>query len=544
MQDWLAHGQDQALPNLVIIGVDSLSHMTRKFHHRFILATVFVLTSSVFAFTLGQAPQTKRPLRFRVALSPTLSSSAVSGRLLVFMTKSTEPMDVIAPSLFELDKVWVAAKEIHNLTPGKSIEFDPDTLSSPAPFSTAPNGDYQVMAVLDENHSFAYSDMGPGDLRSSVVAARGLQPADSDSIELVLSKRVEDEHPIVDTDSIKLVTFQSPLLSAFWGRPIMMRAGVVLPPSYATAKNHYPTVFRIHGFGGSHRNAWTAGAMLQKKMADGSLPEMIHVYLDGTCPWGHHEFADSANNGPWGQALTKEFIPYLESKFRMDATANGRFLTGHSSGGWSTLWLQVTYPDMFGGTWSTSPDPVDFRSFSGIDLTKPGDNFYEDKTKKPRNIFRFQGHDIFSWSDYVRYSRVIGEYGGQVESFEAVFSPRGDDGRPMSLFDRETGAIDPFVQKAWERYDIARLLRTNWKTLGPKLQGKIHLVVGTADNFHLEQAVYLLRDTLKELGSDATFEFVEGRDHMDLYKGDLADRIVQAMYQVARPASKKKESVN
>jgi len=144
----------------------------------------------------------------------------------------------------------------------------------------------------------------------------------------------------------------------------------------------------------------------------------------------------------------------------------------------------------------------------------------------------------------VRYSRVIGEYGGQVESFEAVFSPRGDDGRPMSLFDRETGAIDPFVQKAWERYDIARLLRTNWKTLGPKLQGKIHLVVGTADNFHLEQAVYLLRDTLKELGSDATFEFVEGRDHMDLYKGDLADRIVQAMYQVARPVSKKKESVN
>jgi S-formylglutathione hydrolase FrmB len=241
-------------------------------------------------------------------------------------------------------------------------------------------------------------------------------------------------------------------------------------------------------------------------------------------------------NGPWGHALTKEFIPYLEGKFRLDSVSSGRFLTGHSSGGWSTLWLQVNYPDVFGGTWSTSPDPVDFRSFSSIDLTKyPVDNFYRGPGDKPRNIFRFKGNDVFSWAQYVRYASVIGEYGGQVESFEAVFSPRGEDGRPMRLFDRDTGAIDPEVQKAWQRYDISHLLVTNWKTLAPKLRGKIHVVVGTADNFHLEEAVYLLRDTLKKLGSDATFEIVEGRDHMDLYQSDLADRIVQAMYKVARP---------
>jgi hypothetical protein len=138
----------------------------------------------------------------------------------------------------------------------------------------------------------------------------------------------------------------------------------------------------------------------------------------------------------------------------------------------------------------------------------------------------------------VRYAHVIGEYGGQVESFEAVFSPRGEDGRPMQIFDRDTGLVDPKVQKAWERYDISRLLVTNWKSLGPKVRGKLHLVVGTVDNFHLEEAVYLLRDTLKNLGSDASFEIVEGRDHMDLYQSDLGDRIVQAMYKVARPTSK------
>ena len=481
----------------------------------------------------------KQKLRFVVTLSPTLSSNPVSGRLIVFMTKSSEPLQVIEPSLFDLNKVWVAAMEVHNLTPGKAIEFNGDEIASPAPLSTTPAGDYQLMALLDLNHSYSYSGIGEGDLRSEVTWARGLTPSDSEPVQLMLTKRVEDQHPISDTETTKLITFQSPSLSAFWGRPVVMRAGVLLPPNYSTSKLRYPVIYRIHGFGGSYRSAWTSGAALYKKMADKTLPEMISVYLDGVCPMGHHEFADSVNNGPWGQALTREFIPYLERKFRMDSVASGRFLTGHSSGGWATLWLQVNYPDVFGGTWSTSPDPVDFRSFSTIDLTKyPADNFYRGPGDRLRNIFRFKGNEVFSWAQYVQFARVIGEYGGQVESFEAVFSPRGEDGRPMRLFDRDTGAVDPEVQRAWQHYDISQLLVSNWKNLEPKLRGKIHVVVGTADNFHLEEAVYLLRDTLKKLGSDATFEIVEGRDHMDLYQSDLADRIVHAMYKVARPISK------
>jgi hypothetical protein len=442
----------------------------------------------------------------------------------------------------DLEKVWVAAKEVRSLAPGKTIEFNPDVLAYPAPLSTSAPGDYQLMALLDVDHSYPYSLMGPGDLRSVVVVLHELKPAETEPVTLILSKRVEDR-PLAETDSIKLITFDSPALSAFWGRPIIMRAGVVLPPSYATSRARYPVVYKIHGFGGSYRGAWNAGPGLLKKMTEGTIPEMINVYLDGTCPMGHHEFADSANNGPWGRALTKEFIPYLESKFRMDAVPRGRLLTGHSSGGWSTLWLQVNYPDVFGGTWSTAPDPVDFHTFSGVDLTKlPTENFYEGPSGKPRNILRYKGKEIFSWNQFARFSLVVGEYGGQIESFEAVFSQRGEDGRPMRLFDRETGAIDPLVQKSWERYDISRLLVSNWKTLGPKLQGKLHLVVGTEDNFHLEEAVYRLRDTLKQLGSDATFEFVEGRDHGDLYQPDLADRIAQQMYKVARPASKSKGS--
>lgn len=514
--------------------------MKLKHHPLLYLSFLFILALSSLNLAQAQAPA-NGGLRFKVELASGLATAPVSGRLLIFMTKGSETMEVVTPSFLDLEKVWVAASEIRNLAPGNAVEINADTLAYPASFSSAPAGDYQIMALLDLDHSFSYSDMGPGDLRSVVLSAHDLRPGEAPPLKLVLTKRVENEHPVSDTESIKLVTFQSPALSAFWGRPIMMRAGVVLPPGYPTSRSRYPVVYRIHGFGGSHLTAWRTGPGLLKKMADGTLPQMIHVYLDGSCPLGHHEFADSANNGPWGEALTREFIPYLEKTFRMDAVPRGRLLTGHSSGGWSSLWLQVNYPEVFGGTWSTSPDPVDFRTFSGIDLTKlSADNFYKGPDGKPRNILRFKGRDIFSWYQFAHFARVVGEYGGQIESFEAVFSPRGEDGRPMQLFDRDTGAIDPFVQKAWERYDISRLLVANWKTLGPKLQGKLHLVVGTADNFHLEEAVYLLRDTLKGQGSDATFEIIEGRDHMDLYQGDLGDRIVLDMYKVARPGTKSK----
>jgi len=131
---------------------------------------------------------------------------------------------------------------------------------------------------------------------------------------------------------------------------------------------------------------------------------------------------------------------------------------------------------------------------------------------------------------------VLGPIGGQFESFDAVFSPKGPDGRPMPLFDRTTGEIDPVVAAAWAKYDVSRVLRANWATLGPKLAGRIHIIVGSADTFHLERPVYLLRDELKKLGSDATIEVLEGRTHMDLYEGGLEVRIAKEMYAYARPA--------
>jgi S-formylglutathione hydrolase FrmB len=279
---------------------------------------------------------------------------------------------------------------------------------------------------------------------------------------------------------------------------------------------------------------------MTKEMTDGTWPEMIYVNLNAHCPLGHHVFADSVNNGPWGSALEKEFVPYLEKQFRMDAKPSGRFLTGHSSGGWSTLWVMITHPDLFAGTWSTSPDPVDFRNFTGPDFTNPPEqNAYFDASGKEYNLVRANGMPLMSVRQYVMQERVLGSYGGQFASFEAVFSPKGEDGKPMPAIDRDTGVIDEAVAKAWEKYDISRILRDNWKTLGPKLKGKIHIVVGTADTFHLNEPVRLLDLELKKLGSDAKIEYVGGRDHFNLYEGGLRERFAKEMYAIARPAAAK-----
>jgi S-formylglutathione hydrolase FrmB len=268
--------------------------------------------------------------------------------------------------------------------------------------------------------------------------------------------------------------------------------------------------------------------MAQRNVTDVAGVEMIWVVLDPNCRLGHHVFADSANNGPVGQALTQELIPYIEKNFRAVGKPSGRFVTGHSSGGWSSLWLQVTYPDFFNGTWSTAPDPVDFRDFQRIDLYAPGANMFTGPDGKQRPLARSGARVLQYYKPFSDMEEVAG-HGGQLGSFEAVFSPKGADGKPRRLWDRKTGAVDPEVAKEWQKYDIRLVLERNWKELGPKLQGKIHVYMGGEDTFYLDGAARLLAASLKQLGSDAVVEVVPGRDHFTLMDQAMRRRIAQEM---------------
>lgn len=502
---------------------------------------------------------------FRIDL-PASAARPTAGRLLLFATDAKVAMAAakdgqvteVDTNPFSPAQTAIAAREVERLAPGGEVALDADDLAFPAAFSKLPPGDYLLQAVLDTQHDYNYHGRNGGDLVSKVARVH-LPAAVAPTLALVdtLPERDPWDIPtryLSDTTKkhlaearrqVQPIDLVSPVLSAFWGRPVHMRGWVVLPPGYDPAsRTTYPTVFQTHGFGGDVNTLAGSAAMLFGATAEKQLPPMIWVLLDESSATGTHEFVDSVNNGPWGRALTTELIPMLEGTYRMDARPSGRFLTGHSSGGWATLWLQTRYPKLFGGTWSTSPDPSDFHDFTGVDLYAPHANVYHRPDGSAYPLVRAKGKVIASYEAFARMERVLGPYGGQMASFEWVFSPRGADGRPLPMFDRDTGVVDPAVVAYWsENYDIARRLKTNWPELKPDLDGKIHVVVGTADTFYLDGAAHRLQAVLDGLGAKSSFRFLPGRTHMDLYvQGEdhqaLLKQMAWDMYAVARPGSR------
>jgi hypothetical protein len=467
------------------------------------------------------------PLEFRVTFAKAVSAEPFTGRVYVLLTKN-EPKSLPAgPNWYRPEPFF--AVDATKWEPGKPLVVGADALGCPTPLAKLKAGTYYAQAVMDFDRGARSFGAADGNGYSLPIKA-DLDPAAGGAVELTIDQ-VYKSRPFPESDRIKLVDIESKLLSEFHGRSTHLRAGVVLPASYAKETDRrYPVIYEVPGFGGSHVIA-VGGA--ERGVTDVDGVEMIHVYLDPSCRTGHHVFADSANNGPCGKALVEELIPYIEKTYRAEATPNARFLTGHSSGGWSSLWLQTTYPDFFGGVWSTSPDPVDFRDFQRIDLTKPGVNMFTDADGKPRPLARAKGEPVLFYQPFSDMETVMG-HGGQLASFEAVFSPRGADGKPQRLWDRTTGAVDADVAKSWEKYDIRLTLERNWKTLGPKLAGKLHVYTGADDTFYLEGAVRLLQESLKTLGSDAVVEVVPDRDHGTLLDKKMRERIAKEMAEVYR----------
>jgi len=523
-------------------------------HRRFLISTV-ILASALFAQTApapSQARSATRPvpapggnlyerrLRFQITISPAATDTPVSGRrLLVLMSRTAPTHEYFEPPYGkQTESVWIAARDI-STRPTEKIDLDPDQIAFPTPFSKAPAGDYWIMAMLDRNHDAAYRFLTSGDLIMKPIKVAALRPTIAGTLKLTLNQKIPEQPTPGVPDGVETLDFISPSLTAFWGREIHMRGWIVLPPSYRKNNEHFPVVYWTHGFGARLDDLLHVADKIKDKTAAQKYPEMIWVVLDESLPSGTHEFADSVNNGPWGKALTEELIPYLESHYRMDGRSSGRFLTGHSSGGWATMWLQVRYPTIFGGTWSTSPDPTDFHSFTGPDLvSSPLQNFYRDPNGHPWPLVRIDDVNVETLEEYARQEAVVGQVGGQIASFEWVFSPRCRDGRPCPLFDRVTGDVHPEIAKYWEEhYDIAHLVQVRWPEIGPDLKGKIHLIVGTWDTFHLDEPARKFQAVLDSLGADAHFTFIPRRDHFNLYEGGVDEQIAREMYQVARPGS-------
>lgn len=498
--------------------------MRQRFLAGFLIISAIVIVAVASADSAPAADRWEFPIRF----SKSVRANPFSGRVyLIFTKRDREPR--LGPSWFSPEQ-FVSA-EVRNWTPDTPLTIASGASSSPGvadslrsypeAFSSLNLTGYRVQAVARFNPWEREIGTAEGNGFSAVatVTAEGRQP------ELVIRTLVP-KREFQETKWSKLLKVKSSLLSEFYGHDVYMRASVTVPAGYdANPERRYPTIFEVPGFSGDHNYRSSDQAPVESRQ-DGV--EFIRVMLDPSCPLGHHVFADSENNGPRGQSLIEEFLPAFDQQYRSIAKPTARFVTGHSSGGWSSLWIQVTYPEHFGGVWSTAPDPVDFRDFQRINLYAENENMYTTAEGKPRPLARIGGQVRLWYKGFADMEWALGP-GGQLHSFEAVFSPRGDDGRPMLVWDRDTGEIFTEVAKTWQQYDIRLILEKNWAELGPKLRGKIHVFMGDQDTFYLEGATILLKQSLAKLGSDARIEIIPGRDHFNLLAPELQDRIRSEM---------------
>jgi hypothetical protein len=490
--------------------------------------------------------------RFQVSFPSSLRSEALTGRLLVIVSPTATPEPRMAmgpngPPMFGVD--------IQNLKPGAAAVVDDTAVSYPIEkLDQLEPGDYWVQALVSKYDLVHRADghaiwvptelrrttptMLPGNLYSTPVKVH-LDPAQGFDVKLELSQTIKDE-PLADSEWVKRFRIKSEILSKFWGFPIYLSGNVLLPKGWAEhPKAHYPIAL-LNSFDTepffiktdpssragdqdlvTNNNLQTGYDFYQSWISDG-FPRFLAVTLEEECPFFMEAYAvDSANCGPYGEALTKELIPALEARYRAIGKPYARFVEGASTGGWETLNLQLKYPDYFGGAWVFNPDPIDFHHYQQTNAYKDANAFEVPMSKwvSEERPFRrtTEGQVNLTMRQLSRMEEVLGTHGRsgfQLEGWEAIYSPVGPDGYPTPLWDKLTGKIDNQVAEAMRAggYDLTDYARRNWTTLGPKLRGKLNVISGEMDNFYLNLAVYDFQAMIHETaGPDYPARFVFGR---------------------------------
>jgi hypothetical protein len=450
---------------------------------------------------------------FEVRFGEDAFESAYSGELFIAFAElggRGEPRSSMhgwfgAPPVMRFDVRDVAAGTTVRLRAQDAVAtFPPD-------WSQIEAKPWRVQAIARVSRIGRQAGLSAGDVFSGVGEIT-YHPAGSESVRLALESVVEPAM-FPEDELVREFELVSPALSEFYGFEYTIRAGVLLPPNYGDQEK-YPVLYSVTGFGGTHMGVSRWAGRVQGT----PLENCILVVPDATNLYGHSVFCDSRSIGPWGEALVDELIPALEEEFG-GAGAAHRYVTGVSSGGWSSLWLQVAYPEEFAGCWSHVPDPIDFHDFQQINLYEPladgtPRNMYVDESGELRPVSRRGDTVTATYKDFVLREDVLNP-GGQIRSFEATFSPPNEDGTPRRVFDVETGVIDHEAAQAWRPYDISHQLLTRWDELRPRLLGKIHVYAGSVDTFYLEGAVERFQELAAKAGmlDDMVVEVIPGMAH-------------------------------
>lgn len=472
----------------------------------------------IFASFSLTAQETAR-LTIKVAIDPSLSSTFKNeGRLMVFLNdKGAEnPMSATWPNPLTMSSIF--AKNLHHWD-GKKAVFNenlPIQRSGTFNLSEVPHGDYTIQALWVQEKNESRIQV-PGNFHSKGLK---ISLTDSDEVFLLLdqvfAKREVVEHPLVKTINLK-----SQVLSEWWGKDINVKATILLPSGYAANPNQkYPVRYNAAGYGGRYTrvNRLIKQESFRTWWESEEAPQVITVFLDGEAAFGDSYQMDSENNGPYGQNLVNEIIPYIESNYR---TNGKRYTDGCSTGGWVSLALQIFHPDVFDACYSYSPDPVDFHDMQLFNIYDDKNAFYNKYGYETPSNRKANGEPVFSIKAEINSENLQGKNGTYTTSgqqwsgWNAVYSPKLASGIPAPLFDPISGDIDKSVAEHWKKYDLLHILSQNWETLGPKLSGKINVTMGDMDNYYLNNALRKMDAFLQSVEKpkfqgEITFKATEG----------------------------------
>jgi hypothetical protein len=506
-------------------------------------------------------------VRFEVSFPRARSEVPLDGRLLLLISadSSAEPRFQISDGA---GTQLVFGIDIDGLRPGQPATFDGTALGYPIEnLHQVPPGRYRVQALLNRYETFHRSDgklvklppdrgegqqwnRKPGNLYSAPQWVT-LEPRRNQVVKISMDQEIPAIAEPADTRYVKHIKLQSRLLSEFWGRPVYLGAHVLLPEGFDQHPDaRYPLVID-HGhfpsdFGGfrtelpdttipcehSERFRLDCYNRIQQQLAHQlykdwtapGFPRVLLIQIQHPTPYYDDSYAvNSANNGPYGDAIMRELVPEIERRFRGIGQGWARFTYGGSTGGWEAMAVQLFYPDDFNGAWVACPDPIDFRANTVVNIYEDTNAYWVTSRWKrtPRPGLRnWLGQVSSTLLDMNRREAVLGSKGrsgDQWDIWQAVYSPAGPDGYPQPIWDKLSGTIDREVANYWkEHYDLSYILRRDWKTLGPKVRGKLKIYVGDMDNYYLNNAVYLVEDFLKNVTdppADAEIDYGDRAEH-------------------------------
>ncbi len=487
--------------------------------------------------------------KITVSFPAAVEAEAVDGRVIVILTPKADPEPRFQVSA-KVEAAQVFGVDLDGVAPDVPIIVGSETFGFPKPsLSEVPAGRYTVQAVLHRYETFTLSngktvklpmDRGegqhwnraPGNLYSKPVTV-DFDPVVGITEALVLDQVIPAIEPPQDTKYVKHIRFQSAKLTEFWGRPMFLGAHILLPEGFDEhPEARYPlAIFHGHfnhdfggfrpeppdpdlkpefserfGVDGYNKIVQQEAHDFYRKWTGPDFPRMLIVDVQHANPYYDDSYAvNSANLGPYGDAITHELIPHLEKTYRGLGEGWARFVYGGSTGGWEALAVQVLYPDEYNGAFVACPDPIDFRAYTQVNIYEDDNAYFVQgpfkRAERPGHR-NWLGHVDLTLREYNHLELVLGtnsRSGDQWDIWQAVYSPMGDDGYPKPIWDKRSGVIDHEVAEYWrDNYDLRHIMERDWATLGPKLQGKLHIYVGDMDNYYLNNAVYLTEDFLKE----------------------------------------------